>query len=251
MPQPEERRQVVDTAKAIAFHTRELLVTLIVLFVAGVIALTVRDALATKRKSSPPLPLALESLLDNGVSLRTAEGIDSQGRQINFEFLIWPRDVRWAGDDNPALTTRTRTLQPASDPASLFGSDVIKKLSAARTLFALASVSDVAGKSTGEKIAARRAEIAGQWLARIAPKNTTPIYELNLGRYHKPCGRCDSKQTTWRDAFVLVIERRKEFGAITGEALRNALSRRRNLPSPTRFSTFAAVRHRSVETSQR
>ncbi len=250
MPQPEERRQVIDAAKAIAFYTQGLLVTLIVFFVAGVIALTLRDARSTLRKSSPPLPLATERVLENRVVALSAEGIDSQGRQVQFEFLIWPRDVRWMGDESPALETSSRILQPGSDITSLFGPNVMQEIAEAQTLLALTSVSDWTGKSSGEKVAARRAEVATQWLAQISPKSAVPIYELNLGRYHSPCGRCDGRQNTWRNAFVLVVERRKEFSAILSEALKYALSNHRNLPSPTRFSTFSAVRFKGAATSK-
>ena len=87
-----------------------------------------------------------------------------------------------------------------------------------------------------------RANRIAEWV-RSAVDPAIPMSTLNLGRYLEPCTNCETDDTSWQRPFIVIAVRQADAGTNIGEALQNAMSDKENLPSPSRYSTFALARY--------
>ncbi|MGH1419312.1 MAG: hypothetical protein ACRBCJ_10690 [Hyphomicrobiaceae bacterium] len=243
MSQPEERLQIIQALQAIATHTQYLLSVAITFFIAGVIALGVRDAMNSQRKANSAPVTLTEQTFENMAVVQKTVGRDKQGRKVDFEFVIFPRTVRWVAGTSDTIIMNNRELHPSRVPNKLFDKQVRQHFAGAQSVLAVASTTRAQSQTMAAQVAGKRAATLADWLTYFVPIKT-PVYELNLGHYHNPCAYCNSQHSTWRDSIVVVIVRRKEQRAVVVEALKEAMASPRNLPSPERFSTFAIIQHR-------
>ncbi len=248
MSQPKERQQIINAAKAFAMHTRGIFGVLVAAFVIGVFALVTRDALQSHRKAQPLPPPAPEVRLDTKAIVRTAEGIDHQGRRVSFDILIFPRSVRWGPSSIDTLIINGRKVAVSAAAADLLTNDIREQITTAREIITAASADNNKTKTYAAQIAGKRAATLATFV-KAHTAQAKPIYTLNLGRYHTPCARCDTKEVTWKGAVILVLVKKKQWRAAITEALKDAMSKRRNLPSAVRYSAFALVEHANTTTA--
>ena len=87
-----------------------------------------------------------------------------------------------------------------------------------------------------------RANRIAAWV-KAAVDPSIPMSTLNLGRYLEPCSDCETGDTSWQRPFIVIAVKQADSGTNIGEALQNAMSGKENLPSPSRYSTFALAQY--------
>ena len=110
-------------------------------------------------------------------------------------------------------------------------------LSDAKEVIAVGTASQE-GSATEEVDRAAAPRQAGGDAGRRRRGATVPISTLNLGQYRDPCTNCETGGTSWQRPFIVIAVKELEPDTNMGEALADAMTGKKRLPSPSSYSTF-------------
>ena len=155
-----------------------------------------------------------------------------------FDVVVLTKDYGWVRGSTTELEKGERRLSPDEIQNEVLAPQLRKGLGSARALIAVGLASQEGDVSREEQRGGLRA-IRTAELVRGAVGTSIPMWALNLGRYVEPCVECEDEDTSWQRPFIVIAVRRADNGAHISEALADAMSNTQNLPSPSRYSTFA------------
>lgn len=213
--------------------------------VAGTTAVTVATVggiAIYQAAQEPPAVVAPQRLGDNSVFFRI-EGKDASGRRGTFDVVVLNRDILWARGSSDELEKDGKRLAGDAAKAVVLTTDVRSGLTSAKQVIAVGTASQEGDAAEETSRAERRAKTGAGIVANaVAPQ--TPVWALNLGQYRDPCKTCESSGTSWQRPFIIIVVRSLEPDATLEEALRDAMTGKPNLPSPSSYSAFALTRVR-------
>lgn len=170
------------------------------------------------------------------------DGIDEAGRKASFDVVVMTRDFTWVRGSSDQLARQGIALSEAQVGTEVLTAEIRNGLSKSADLIAVGTASQegVAANETGR--ADRRSRTSARWLSG-AVMPPPRIWLLNLGQFQEACGAEDTTDTAWQRPFMMIGVRKQEAGVDLGQALKNAISDKSNLPSPDCYSQFQLVRN--------
>ena len=169
------------------------------------------------------------------------EGWDKQGRRALFDVVVLTKNYGWVLGSTTELERENTKLNARDIEEEVLAPQLREGLGRARELIAVGVASQEGELDREIQRGGLRAARIAQWV-RGALGERIPMWTLNLGRYLEPCNECENEETSWQRPFVVIAVRETDQSVNLGEALRNAMSDKENLPSPERYSTFAMAR---------
>jgi hypothetical protein len=211
-------------------------------FTAGVGGLVVRDALLAGSKDKSGLRRIIAKKWNERTMAFPIEGVDKAGRNAVFDVVVLTKNYGWVKGSTTELERGDKRLSGEDIENEVLAPQLRTGLGSARELIAV-GLASVEGNIESEiqRGGLRAARIA-EWV-RSAVDPSIPMSTLNLGRYLEPCADCETDDTSWQRPFIVIAVKQADTGANIGEALYNALSDKENLPSPSRYSTFAMAKY--------
>lgn len=170
------------------------------------------------------------------------EGWDTSGRRALFDVVVLTKNYGWVLGSTSELERGSDKLDARAIEEEVLAPQLREGLGSARELIAVGVASQEGEIEREIQRGGLRAARIAQWV-RGALGESIPMWTLNLGRYLEPCTTCEDAETSWQRPFVVIAVREADSGVAIGEALRNAMSDKENLPSPDRYSTFALARY--------
>lgn len=169
-------------------------------------------------------------------------GRDDAGRRASFDVVVLTKDYGWVKGSETELERGDRRLRPEDIEHEILAPQLRDGLRGARALIAVGLASQEGDLEREIQRGGLRAKRIADWI-QSAVDPTIPISTLNLGQYREPCAECEDADTSWQRPFIVIAVRSVDAGTNIGEALRNAMSDKANLPSPDRYSSFALARY--------
>lgn len=211
---------------------------LVLLFTIGVFGFVIRDAIVSSSKDKTGAKRIIATRWNERTLVFPIEGVDKSNRHVVFDVVVLTKDYGWVRGSTTELEKGERRLLPDEIQNEVLAPQLRKGLGSARALFAVGLASQEGDVSREEQRGGLRA-IRTAELVRGAVSSSIPMWTLNLGRYVEPCVECEDEDTSWQRPFIVIAVRRADNGAHISEALADAMSNTQNLPSPSRYSTFA------------
>ena len=211
---------------------------LVLLFTIGVFGFVIRDAIVSSSKDKTGAKRIIATRWNERTLVFPIEGVDKSNRHVVFDVVVLTKDYGWVRGSTTELEKGERRLLPDEIQNEVLAPQLRKGLGSARALIAVGLASQEGDVSREEQRGGLRA-IRTAELVRGAVGTSIPMWTLNLGRYVEPCVECEDEDTSWQRPFIVIAVRRADNGAHISEALADAMSNTQNLPSPSRYSTFA------------
>lgn len=211
---------------------------LVLLFTIGVFGFVIRDAIVSSSKDKTGAKRIIATRWNERTLVFPIEGVDKSNRHVVFDVVVLTKDYGWVRGSTTELEKGERRLSPDEIQNQVLAPQLRKGLGSARALIAVGLASQEGDVSREEQRGGLRA-IRTAELVRGAVGTSIPMWTLNLGRYVEPCVECEDEDTSWQRPFIVIAVRRADNGAHISEALADAMSNTQNLPSPSRYSTFA------------
>ena len=211
---------------------------LVLLFTIGVFGFVIRDAIVSSSKDKTGAKRIIATRWNERTLVFPIEGVDKSNRHVVFDVVVLTKDYGWVRGSTTELEKGERRLSPDEIQNEVLAPQLRKGLGTARALIAVGLASQEGDVSREEQRGGLRA-IRTAELVRGAVGSSIPMWTLNLGRYVEPCVECEDEDTSWQRPFIVIAVRRADNGAHISEALADAMSNTQNLPSPSRYSTFA------------
>lgn len=211
---------------------------LVLLFTIGVFGFVIRDAIVSSSKDKTGAKRIIATRWNERTLVFPIEGVDKSNRHVVFDVVVLTKDYGWVRGSTTELEKGERRLSPDEIQNEVLAPQLRKGLGSARALIAVGLASQEGDVSREEQRGGLRA-IRTAELVRGAVGSSIPMWTLNLGRYVEPCVECEDEDTSWQRPFIVIAVRRADNGAHISEALADAMSNTQNLPSPSRYSTFA------------
>jgi hypothetical protein len=211
---------------------------LVLLFTIGVFGFVIRDAIVSSSKDKTGTKRIIATRWNERTLVFPIEGGDKSNRHVVFDVVVLTKDYGWVRGSTTELEKGERRLLPDEIQNEVLAPQLRKGLGSARALIAVGLASQEGDVSREEQRGGLRA-IRTAELVRGAVGSSIPMWTLNLGRYVEPCVECEDEDTSWQRPFIVIAVRRIDNGAHISEALADAMSNTQNLPSPSRYSTFA------------
>jgi hypothetical protein len=207
-------------------------------------------AIVVKDRMAPP-PVETAALSAPEAAERTTrtstvfaiEGVDKAGKRGSFDVVVLNKSFLWVRGSAEELEKDGKTIPAAELAAAVLDEEVRGALSDAKEVIAVGTASQE-GSATEEVDRAQRRARQAATLVTGAVAGTVPISILNLGQYRDPCTNCETSGTSWQRPFIVIAVKQLEPGTHVGEALADAMSGKKRLPSPSSYSTFALSRFR-------
>lgn len=221
----------------------EAIIGLLALLFAGTIAaIVIKDAYFAQFADKSGVKRIIAKKWNDRTLVFPIDGVDSQGRRALFDVVVLTKNYGWVLGSTTELERGADRLSPKEIEEEVLAPQLREGLGSARELIAVGVASQEGELEREIQRGGLRAARIAQWV-RGALGAKIPMWTLNLGRYLEPCTDCETEETSWQRPFMVIAMREAEAGVNTGEALRNAMSDRENLPSPNRYSTFALARY--------
>ena len=211
---------------------------LVMLFTIGVFGFVIRDAIVSSSKDKTGAKRIIATRWTERTLVFPIAGVDKSNRHGVFDVVVLTKDYGWVRGSTTELEKGERRLSPDEIQNEVLAPQLRKGLGTARALIAVGLASQEGDVSREEQRGGLRA-IRTAELVRGAVGSSIPMWTLNLGRYVEPCVECEDEDTSWQRPFIVIAVRRVDNGAHISEALADAMSNTQNLPSPSRYSTFA------------
>lgn len=211
---------------------------LVLLLTIGVFGFVIRDAIVSSSKDKTDAKRIIATRWNERTLVFPIEGVDKSNRHVAFDVVVLTKDYGWVRGSTTELEKGERRLSPDEIQNEVLAPQLRKGLGSARALIAVGLASQEGDVSREEQRGGLRA-IRTAELVRGAVGSSIPMWTLNLGRYVEPCVECEDEDTSWQRPFIVIAVRRADNGAHISEALADAMSNTQNLPSPSRYSTFA------------
>lgn len=211
---------------------------LVLLLTIGVFGFVIRDAIVSSSKDKTGAKRIIATRWNERTLVFPIEGVDKSNRHVVFDVVVLTKDYGWVRGSTTELEKGERRLLPDEIQNEVLAPQLRKGLGSARVLIAVGLASQEGDVSREEQRGGLRA-IRTAELVRGAVGSSIPMWTLNLGRYVEPCVECEDEDTSWQRPFIVIAVRRADNGAHISEALADAMSNTQNLPSPSRYSTFA------------
>lgn len=232
-----------DWAKRLFGSRREALIgALALLFTAGIGGLVIRDALLSSAKDKSGLRRIIAKKWNDRTMAFPIEGQDAAGRNALFDVVVLTKTYGWVKGSTTELERGDKRLSGEDIENEVLAPQLREGLGSARELIAVGLASVEGDIETETQRGGLRANRIAEWV-RGAVDPSIPMSTLNLGRYLEVCADCETDDTSWQRPFIVIAVRQADTGANIGEALHNALSDKENLPSPSRYSTFALAKY--------
>jgi hypothetical protein len=211
---------------------------LALLFTAGVTGLVIKDALMSGTKDKSGLRRIVAKKWNERTMAFPIEGVDKAGHNALFDVVVLTKDYGWIKGSTTELERGTTKLTAEDVENEVLAPQLRQGLGSARELIAV-GLASVEGNIDNEiQRGGLRANRIAEWV-KTAVDPSIPMSTLNLGRYLEPCTDCETDDTSWQRPFIVIAVKQADSGTNIGEALQNAMSDKENLPSPSRYSTFA------------
>jgi hypothetical protein len=165
------------------------------------------------------------------------EGRDKAGRKGAFDVVVLNKSFLWVRGSAEDLEKDGKTIPAPELAAAVLDEEVRSALSDAREVIAVGTASQE-GSATDEVDRAQRRAKQAATLVSGAVAQTVPISTLNLGQYREPCTNCETGGTSWQRPFIVIAVKSLEPDTNMGEALADAMTGKKRLPSPSSYSTF-------------
>jgi hypothetical protein len=165
------------------------------------------------------------------------EGKDAQGRNAAFDFIILTEDYTWVKGSTNQVEGRTGIVPDAETAQRVINPQIRDALSSSSDLIAVGLASLEGDQAAEEERANQRSQTVTRWMETIATPDKG-IWRLNLGQYNKTCKTQEDVNTSFQRPLILIGVRSKEQGANLQEALADAISGKKNLPSRDCYSRF-------------
>ncbi|MEO1207539.1 MAG: hypothetical protein AAFV45_14525 [Pseudomonadota bacterium] len=210
--------------------------------VAGVTTLTTVQAVDSyyKAREIKPARIVAQSSSANTRAF-VIGGRDSWGRRALFDVLVSVKSLGWVRGSTDTLEQDGRRI--VSDMVQVFvlDEDVQKRLKRSNAIIAVGLASQEGDRTVETERAGKRAATTAEWIT-AAIQGARPVYSLNLGQYQEPCADCESQGTSWQRPLIVIGVRQSDDEVDLREALMDAFTRAKNLPSPESYSNFALNR---------
>lgn len=215
---------------------------LALLFSATVGGFVIKDAVFSQFKDKTGLRTITAKKWNERTLVFPIDGIDKQGRHAVFDVVVLTKNYGWIKGSTTELERGETRLTPEDIENEVLAPQLREGLSSAKQLIAVGLASQE-GKIENEiQRGGLRAKRIAEWVSPSVD-SATPVWTLNLGRYLEPCNDCETADTSWQRPFIVIAVRESDPGTNIGEALEVAMSDKTNLPSPSRYSTFALAKY--------
>jgi hypothetical protein len=193
---------------------------------------------------APPAPPAAEPERRTASSVIFAiEGKDKAGRRGTFDVVVARKEFLWVRKSSDELEREGKTISGTDIANEVLDIEVRAALTSAKEIIAVGTASQEGDAKEETERAGRRAHKTAEIVSGgIDP--AIPVWTLNLGQYREPCKDCETGGTNWQRPFIVIAVKDLEPGSNVGEALADALSGQKKLPSPKSYSAFALTRFR-------
>lgn len=171
------------------------------------------------------------------------EGKDKAGRRATFDVVVLNKSFLWVRGSAEDLEKDGVTIPRADLAAAVLDDEVKGALADAKEVITVGTASQEGVAADEVARAERRAKQAATLISG-AVTAATPIWTLNLGQYRDPCTNCETGGTSWQRPFIVIAVKETDAGTNIGEALTDAMSGKKQLPSPSSYSEFALTRFR-------
>ncbi len=210
-------------------------------FSLGVMGLVINDAILSSAKDKSGLKRVVAKKWNERTLVFPIEGTDSAGRSALFDVVVLTKDYGWIKGSTTELERGENKLTAEDIENEVLAPALREGLGSAKELIAV-GLASVEGQIESEvQRGGLRANRIAEWV-RGAVDPSIPMSTLNLGRYLEPCTDCETDDTSWQRPFIVIAVRQADAGTNIGEALQTAMSDKENLPSPSRYSTFALAK---------
>ncbi len=219
-----------------------LIGALALMFTAGVAGLVIKDALLSGTKDKSGLRRIVAKKWNERTMAFPIEGIDKAGHNALFDVVVLTKDYCWIKGSTTELERGETKLTAEDVENEVLAPQLRQGLGSARELIAV-GLASIEGNIENEiQRGGLRANRIAEWV-KSAVDSSIPMSTLNLGRYLEPCSDCETDDTSWQRPFIVIAVKQADTGTNIGEALQNAMSDKENLPSPSRYSTFALAKY--------
>jgi hypothetical protein len=171
------------------------------------------------------------------------EGKDKAGRRATFDVVVLNKSFLWVRGSAEDLEKDGAVIPRADLAAAVLDDEVKGALADAKEVITVGTASQEGVAADEVARAERRAKQAATLISG-AVTAATPIWTLNLGQYRDPCTNCETGGTSWQRPFIVIAVKETDAGTNIGEALTDAMSGKKQLPSPSSYSEFALTRFR-------
>jgi hypothetical protein len=168
-------------------------------------------------------------------------GKDRTGRVADFEIAVLTREFTWLRGSAEQLARNEQALSPEDLSTLVFGPSTKAALIDSLAVIAVGLASAEGAQVNEAERAQRRAATSLGWIAATVASAEPPIqlWTLNLGQYRSAC-RADSgsNDTSWQRPYMMIAVRKHDLGVKLDEALKDAMTGKSNVPSPSCYSVF-------------
>lgn len=215
---------------------------LALLFAGTVAGFVIKDAINSQFKDKTGLRTVAVKKWNERTLVFPIEGTDSSGRRAMFDVVVLTKDYGWIKGSTTELERGEQRLTAEDIENEVLAPQLREGLGSARQLIAVGLASQEGELEKEIQRGGLRAKRIAEWVSPSVD-SATPVWTLNLGRYLDPCTDCETADTSWQRPFIVIAVRDFDPGTNIGEALSMAMSDKTNLPSPSRYSTFAMAKH--------
>lgn len=210
-------------------------------FTLGVGGLIVKDAINAKYKDKTGVKRILPLRWNERTLVFPIEGADAAGRRALFDVVVLTKNYGWTLGSTEELERGSQKLTAEEIQDEVLAPQLREGLGRAKELIAVGVASQEGDVEKETHRAGLRAKRTAEWVKGVVADNI-PMWTLNLGRYTDVCTDCEEGDTSWQRPFMVVAVKQSDPGTNLAEALNNALSDKENLPSPSRYSSFALAK---------
>lgn len=215
---------------------------LAMLFTATVAGFVIKDAILSQTKDKSGLRTIVAKRWNERTLAFPIDGVDKAGRHAVFDVVVLTKDYRWVLGSTTDLERGETKLSADDIQSEVMAPQLREGLGSAKQLIAVGLASQEGQIENEIQRGGLRAKRIAEWVSPTVD-SATPVWTLNLGRYLEECTDCETADTSWQRPFIVIAVRETDPGTNVGEALSVALSDKTNLPSPSRYSTFALAKY--------
>ncbi len=219
-----------------------LIGALALLLTAGVAGIAIKDAIVSTSKDKSGLQRIVAKKWNERTLVFPIEGIDKAGRRALFDVVVLTKNYGWVRGSTTELERGETRLSAEDIENEVLAPQLREGLGSARELIAVGLASQEGELEREIQRGGLRAARIAEWV-HGAVDASIPMWTLNLGRYLEPCTECEDADTSWQRPFIVIAVRQADAGTNTGEALNAAMSDKENLPSPSRYSSYALAKY--------
>lgn len=211
--------------------------------IAALAAVIVQSSSVLDRGAEPEPVAADEQRLSKNSAVFSIEGRDRRGRAGAFDIVVLDNDIAWVRESANQLQKNGVKLLPGETVDTVLDDEIRDALTGSQDIIAVGTASGDGDPAEQTERAGRRAKKTAEIVSSVVAA-WVPVWSLNLGLYREPCVTCETAGTSWKRPFVFVAVRSLEPDANLEESLRDAMSGKSNLPSPSAYSEFTLTRLR-------